>query len=297
LFHQAFKTKSCEESKIPLVKASNFSIGDLRDQGARALGRMRSGADQVVYHRARATRASKGSGHVRTELRIFAFAAAAFTIGPAAAQGYVTDARGAAVKGPYGACLRTGYWTPALASTECDPALVPKPAPMAAAAPPPPPPPAVAPPPPPPPPPPVVAAPPPPPKPKRCDAVVAMRTDEAFAFGKTTLESPAMRARIEGEVRSRLAACGALEAVIIEGHTDRIGDPIANQKLSERRAEAAKSVLVDMGVPADKIETLGMGKTLPVKSCPDAEYKTQQALIECLAPNRRIVINIRGVGK
>jgi len=47
-------------------------------------------------------------------------------------QGYVTDTRGGIVKDPFGLCWRTGFWTPALANAECDPELVPKPAPAAA---------------------------------------------------------------------------------------------------------------------------------------------------------------------
>lgn len=62
-------------------------------------------------------------------------------------EGYVKDSQGQVVKNPFNLCWRTGYWTPALATLECDPDLVPKP-------PPPPPPPPAAPPPPPPPPPP-----------------------------------------------------------------------------------------------------------------------------------------------
>jgi len=171
--------------------------------------------------------------------------------------------------------------------------LVPRAAPVAAPVPPAPPP-APAPP---------VAAPTPVPvpvaKPKRCDATVTFAADEYFGFGKTTLANPAvMRPRIEKEVRQRLDQCATLEGIIVEGHTDRIGSQQANQKLSEQRAEAARAVIVkDLGVPADKIETLGMGKTLQIKSCPDVEYKTQKALVDCLAPNRRVVINIRGVGK
>ena len=211
----------------------------------------------------------------------------------AQAQGYLGDSRGDVVKNPYNLCWRTGYWTPALANADCDPELVPKPRVAPAPTPPTVPAAPVEPPPPP------VAVPPPSPpvaKPKRCDATITMRTDESFAFDKATLASPAARTRLENEVRSRLAACAVLEAVIIEGHSDRLGSQEYNQKLSERRAEAAKAVIVSMGVPADKIETLGMGKTLPVKSCPDSQYRTRQALIECLAPNRRIVITIRGVG-
>jgi OOP family OmpA-OmpF porin len=228
-------------------------------------------------------------------LLALAVAAGPLFASPALAQqpGYWVDGRGAAVRDAYNLCWRTSHWTPALATVECDPDLVPKPKPVAApvppAAPPPPAPPAAAPKPAPAP----VAA-----KPKRCDSTVTFQADEYFAFDKVVLARPNMRPRIETEVRQRLAQCAVLEAIIIEGHTDRIGSQQVNQRLSEQRAEAAKTVLVkDLGIPADKIETLGMGKTQQIKSCPDAEHKTRKSLIDCLAPNRRVVINIRGVGK
>jgi hypothetical protein len=40
---------------------------------------------------------------------------------------------------------------------------------------------------------------------------------------------------------------------------------------------------------------MGMGKTLQIKSCPDG--KDRKALISCLAPNRRAVIEIKGLAK
>ena len=209
-------------------------------------------------------------------------------------EGYLIDGRDQIVRDPYNLCWRRSTWTPALANCDCDPDLIPRdvcfpppPQPVAAPAPPPVPAPPVA-----------TPAPVPVAKPKRCDATVTFQADEYFTFNKAVLANPTMRPRIEAEVRKRLAECATLESIIIEGHTDRIGSQQVNQRLSEQRAEAAKAVLVkDLGIPADKIETLGMGKTLQIKSCPDAEFKTQAALIACLAPNRRVVINIRGVGK
>ena len=50
--------------------------------------------------------------------------------------------------------------------------------------------------------------------------------------------------------------------------------------------------LVTQGASAEKIEVFGFGKTLPVKSCRDA--KGRKALIECLAPNRRVQIEVQG---
>jgi len=69
-----------------------------------------------------------------------AIALAGFT-GTAAAQtdniGYAKDAAGKVVKSGFGTCVRTGEWTPAMATEECDADLLPKkpaPAPAAPAA-------------------------------------------------------------------------------------------------------------------------------------------------------------------
>jgi OOP family OmpA-OmpF porin len=83
-----------------------------------------------------------------------------------------------------------------------------------------------------------------------------------------------------------------IQFVNVSGHTDRLGSAQYNQKLSERRAEAVKRYLVARGFDASKVETYGFGKTTPVKSCPD--QKSRKALIECLAPNRRVVVDIQG---
>src|SRR5262245_8185896 len=53
-------------------------------------------------------------------------------------QGYLTDQTGAVVKAAgANVCVRTSDWTPARAIIECDPDLVPKPAPKAPPPPPP----------------------------------------------------------------------------------------------------------------------------------------------------------------
>jgi outer membrane protein OmpA-like peptidoglycan-associated protein len=45
------------------------------------------------------------------------------------------------------------------------------------------------------------------------------------------------------------------------------------------------------------METLGSGKTNQVKSCPDKAggKADRKALIECLAPNRRVVVELKGM--
>jgi OOP family OmpA-OmpF porin len=200
------------------------------------------------------------------------------------AQGY-WHSSGTIVKDPYGLCWRAGYWTPAMAIMECDPDLVPKPAAAPAA---PPPAPRAAPPAPRPAPAPAAVA------PKRCDAAVTLSADEVFEYGKAALKTSAL-AKLDKEVLAKLPQCATLEMILVSGHTDRLGSQQYNQKLSEKRADAVKAYLVKKGVDGSKIETMGMGKTLQIKSCPDG--KDRKALISCLAPNRRAVVEIKGLAK
>ena len=142
--------------------------------------------------------------------------------------------------------------------------------------------------------------PPPPPAPapvaapKRCDAAVAFQKDETFPFDRYAL-TEAAKARLDRDVIGKLADCSSVEAVVIEGHADRIGSQQYNQKLSERRADSVKSYLVGKGADRNGIETIGMGKTVPAKFCPDSKKRSE--LIACLAPNRRAIVSIKGSGR
>ena len=167
-----------------------------------------------------------------------------------------------------------------------------KPAPKPAAAPPPAPAPApVVQPAPPPPPPAPVAKPEPKPEPPKKPAVVNLASTELFEFNKAVL-TPEARTKLDSEVVAKLRDLKDVKYIIVNGHADRLGSSEYNQKLSERRAEAVRAYLVAKGVEASKVETLGFGKTLPVKSCPD--QKSRKELIECLGPNRRVIVEVQG---
>ena len=51
--------------------------------------------------------------------------------------------------------------------------------------------------------------------------------------------------------------------VTIEGHTDERGTREYNLALGERRAQAVKNVLVALGTPASRIQTISYGKERP----------------------------------
>lgn len=52
--------------------------------------------------------------------------------------------------------------------------------------------------------------------------------------------------------------------VILEGHTDDVGNEDYNMALSERRAENVKNALIDRGVSAERIKAKGCGSTQPL---------------------------------
>ncbi|HVE80044.1 MAG TPA: OmpA family protein [Gemmatimonadaceae bacterium] len=54
--------------------------------------------------------------------------------------------------------------------------------------------------------------------------------------------------------------------LVIVGHTDADGDDAYNQRLSERRAAAARDFLVSRGVAAARVSPAGRGETEPVSA-------------------------------
>ncbi len=64
----------------------------------------------------------------------------------------------------------------------------------------------------------------------------------------------------------------------IEGHTDSRGAEVYNQSLSERRASAVKTALVQRGVSAHRIQAVGYGESQPISTAD--------------AMNRRVVVVI-----
>ena len=56
---------------------------------------------------------------------------------------------------------------------------------------------------------------------------------------------------------------GAHRQVRIEGHTDASGSPAANVALSQRRAEAVKDYLVQLGADPSQLSAIGLGASEP----------------------------------
>ena len=87
-----------------------------------------------------------------------------------------------------------------------------------------------------------------------------MKQDVNFAFDSAVLDATAQAILKDkaGYLKSESAA------TTIEGHCDERGTVAYNVALGERRAEAAKAFLVNLGVPAAKMTTISYGKEKPL---------------------------------
>src|SRR6185295_12472284 len=122
-------------------------------------------------------------------------------------------------------------------------------------------------------------------------AVVTLVWTEQFEYNLARL-TPEARAELDADVVPKLKDFAEISHIKVSGHTDYLGSPVYNQRLSEGRAQAVSAYLVSQGADAGKIRLLAYGEKAPVTSCP--EQKDQSALIKCLAPNRRVGIEIQG---
>jgi outer membrane protein OmpA-like peptidoglycan-associated protein len=70
--------------------------------------------------------------------------------------------------------------------------------------------------------------------------------------------------------------------VIIEGYTDSVGNDDYNRGLSERRAGAVRSYLVDQGVSSARLTASGKGASDPVASNDTASGRQQNRRVEVI---------------
>jgi len=69
----------------------------------------------------------------------------------------------------------------------------------------------------------------------------------------------------------------------IGGHTDNTGDPAANLSLSQQRADAVRSYLVQQGVPDSQLKAVGYGDSHPIASNDTEEGRFRNRRIEFTA--------------
>ncbi|NUF50358.1 porin OmpA [Gilliamella sp. ESL0250] len=118
-----------------------------------------------------------------------------------------------------------------------------------------------------------------------------LNEDVLFAYAKADLKAEGRQA-LDNLLTNLVKIKPTESAVVVIGHTDRIGSVSYNQKLSEQRANSVMRYLVSKGVPADLISARGMGKSQPVTGT-KCNALRGASLKACLAPDRRVEIEVK----
>ena len=132
-----------------------------------------------------------------------------------------------------------------------------------------------------------VTAPPPPPEPAAptrptttvTDRLASSVQDAYFDYDKSDVRGDA-----QATLQQDAAALKSILAdfpnatIVVEGHCDDRGSAEYNLGLGDRRASSAKDFLVQLGVPADRLQTISYGKERP--QCTEANES-------CWQKNRR----------
>ncbi len=96
---------------------------------------------------------------------------------------------------------------------------------------------------------------------------------------KLTLNSQGPLNRAVAELQQRPE-----QRIVIEGHTDNVGNREANIRLSKARADAVRAYFISKGVAAGRLTSVGIGPDQPVASNDSAEGR---------AKNRRVQLRVQ----
>lgn len=100
----------------------------------------------------------------------------------------------------------------------------------------------------------------------------------AFPFDSAVLTRPAMR-DLDRVAAALADARLAIAPVIVEDHSDALGDAAYNRRLSQRRAEAVVAHLVRLGIPGARLRAVGYGADRPLTSYPPRDGRQRRVEI------------------
>jgi OmpA-OmpF porin, OOP family len=122
---------------------------------------------------------------------------------------------------------------------------------------------------------------------------ITLGADGLFRFDGSSLADllPEGRRKLDALAGDIKSSVKSVDAVKVTGHTDRLGSNAYNSALSLARANTVRDYLVQAGVAAQNVQVQGKGESEPKVQCAQT---TRAALIDCLAPNRRVEIEVFG---
>lgn len=112
--------------------------------------------------------------------------------------------------------------------------------------------------------------------------VLRLSASAVFGSGQTQVLSAANKS-LE-RICALLKRLPSERIITVEGHTDSVGTDVANRQLSQDRADAIRTFLVNLGMQSDRVLAVGKGRLSPI-----ADNNTPEGR----AVNRRIEIIVR----
>ncbi|MBM4281525.1 MAG: hypothetical protein FJ137_12465 [Deltaproteobacteria bacterium] len=100
----------------------------------------------------------------------------------------------------------------------------------------------------------------------------------SFATASAKLR-PAAKAALK-ELAQKVKAAGKPVRIRVEGHTDDTGTSTANNRISQARADAVRSFLIDLGLPAAGIEAKGFGEDKPKVPNDTDEHRAENRRVD-----------------
>lgn len=120
---------------------------------------------------------------------------------------------------------------------------------------------------------------------------ITLESDTLFEFGRSDYAGLQSQGRQQlNQISARLVNTPS-SRITITGFADALGNANSNRQISQDRAETIKRYLVGKGVPEEVVKAVGAGDARPLVSC-DGNMPRRE-LIQCLAPNRRVEIEVR----
>lgn len=129
---------------------------------------------------------------------------------------------------------------------------------------------------------------------KQLDALNAKATDRGMVITLGDVLFDTGKSILKSGATSNLGKLAAFlnqyqdRTIAIEGHTDSVGSEEYNLGLSQRRADAVKSYLVNQGVNAMRITTAGKGEDVPVADNNTAAGRQQNRRVEVIISNTSV---------
>jgi OOP family OmpA-OmpF porin len=98
-----------------------------------------------------------------------------------------------------------------------------------------------------------------------------------FETGKSTIKPESQK--IIDQIVELLKSNPALK-IVIEGHTDNVGNSQSNQTLSENRAKAVMDAVISKGIGKTRLLSKGWGQTKPIEDNTTEEGKAKNRRVE-----------------